>query len=147
MPKDRFTKDELGIILQAVREAEKNTSGEIRVHIDSHCEKTNVLDRASEVFAKLKMHKTALRNGVLIYVALDDHKLAVIGDGGINGKVPAGFWDETIQLMSGYFKDGRFVEGIAAGVEKAGNQLKAYFPYQKDDTNELSDDISFGGNK
>ncbi|MEQ9187931.1 MAG: TPM domain-containing protein, partial [Cryomorphaceae bacterium] len=99
---------------------------------------------AVEMFEKLGMTKTEQRNGVLILVALDDHKFAIIGDTGINEKVPKGFWNDTKELMIGHFKEGRIVDGIIEGITDAGEQLKQYFPYQKDDTNELKDDISYG---
>ena len=112
------------------------------MHIENRS-KIEVLDRAADVFAELKMHKTALRNGVLIYVALLDHKLAILGDAGINSKVPTGFWDSIKTNMVEKFKQGAITEGICEAVITAGEQLKAYFPYQENDVNELPDDISF----
>lgn len=141
-PEKRFTEEQKKLMVQAIKDAETNTSGEIRIHFDNHCKK-EVLDRAAEVFAELKMHKTELRNGVLIYVALDDKKLAVLGDAGINAKVPADFWERMKTEMVERFKQGLIAEGVCRGAEIAGEQLKHYFPYQKDDVNELSDDISF----
>ena len=101
------------------------------------------LDRAAKYFAQLEMHKTKLRNGVLIYVATVDRKFAIIGDAGINKVVPADFWDTTKEDMLSHFKYGNLVEGIVTGVTKAGEQLKKYFPYLLDDRNELPDDIAF----
>jgi uncharacterized membrane protein len=89
------------------------------------------------------MHKTELRNGVLFYIAIEDHKFSIIGDQGINEKVPSDFWESTRDLMLNYFKQGEFLKGICQGIEKAGEQLKSHFPFQSDDTNELSNDISF----
>lgn len=129
-------------MVAAIQQAEKATSGEIRVHIENHCRK-NVLDRAADVFAQLKMHKTAARNGVLVYVALEDRKLAILGDAGINAKVPANFWEGIKIRMVEQFKQGLITEGICEAVLSAGNALKTYFPYQTDDKNELPDDISF----
>lgn len=129
-------------MVAAIQQAEKDTSGEIRVHIENHS-KIKVLDRAADVFAELKMHKTALRNGVLIYVALLDHQLAILGDAGINTKVPSNFWDSIKNNMVEKFKQGLITEGICEAVIAAGEQLKTYFPYQEDDVNELPDDISF----
>lgn len=129
-------------MVAAIQQAEKATSGEIRVHIENHCRK-NVLDRAADVFAQLKMHKTAARNGVLVYVALEDRKLAILGDAGINAKVPANFWEGIKIRMVEQFKQGLITEGIREAVLSAGNALKIYFPYQTDDKNELPDDISF----
>lgn len=141
-PEKQFTTEQKETMVNAIREAEKNTSGEIRIHIENRCKK-EVLDRASEVFAELKMHKTALRNGVLVYIALEDKKLAILGDAGINSKVPSDFWNGIKNQMVEKFKAGEVTEGISEAVLKVGESLKAYFPYQKDDTNELSDDISF----
>lgn len=133
-------------IKNAIRVAETNTSGEIRVHIEKFC-KDDVLDRAAYIFAKLEMHKTKLRNGILFYIAFEDHKFAILGDAGINQKVAENFWDEIKDMMLDKFKQGDFAGGISKGVIKAGEQLKAYFPYEMDDVNELSDEISFGDNK
>ena len=141
-PEKPFTKEQKEAMVAAIQKAEKDTSGEIRVHIENRS-KIEVLDRAADVFAELKMHKTALRNGVLIYVALLDHKLAILGDAGINSKVPTGFWDSIKTNMVEKFKQGAITEGICEAVITAGEQLKAYFPYQENDVNELPDDISF----
>ena len=141
-PSKRFTEEQKQAMVAAIQEAEKNTSGEIRVHSENHTSK-DVLDRAAQVFAELKMHKTALRNGVLIFVALDDKKLAILGDAGTNAKVPADFWDETKNHMVEQFRQGQICEGVCEAVREAGKQLKAYFPYQSDDVNELPDEISF----
>lgn len=138
-----FTKEQKQQITDAIKEAENNTSGEIRVHIEGKC-KVEVLDRAADVFAQLKMHKTELRNGVLFYVALTNHKFAILGDAGINAKVPENFWDEINDLVLSFFKEEKYAEGLANGILKAGEQLKAHFPVSKDDINELSDEISFG---
>jgi uncharacterized membrane protein len=140
-----FTEENKLQITNAIRVAETNTSGEIRVHIEKYC-KGDVLDRAAYIFEKLKMHKTELRNGVLFYVAIDDHKFAILGDVGINQKVPDDFWEEIKNDVFEKFKEGKYSEGLAEGIVKAGEQLKAHFPYQDDDVNELSDEISFGKN-
>lgn len=145
MPTDRLSSEDKELIVQAIKEAEKNTSGEIRVHLENHC-KTDVLDRASEIFATLKMHETKLRNGVLFYLALKDHKFAILGDSGINKKVPEHFWEEIRDFMVSAFKDGKYAYGLSEGIKMAGLQLKAHFPYQSNDRNELSDDISFNKN-
>jgi uncharacterized membrane protein len=138
-----FTEEDKLQITNAIRVAETNTSGEIRVHIEKFC-KGNVLDRAAYIFEKLEMHKTKLRNGVLFYVAVDDRKFAILGDAGINMKVPENFWEEITNDVISRFKEGKYAEGIADGVIEAGEQLKEHFPYQSDDVNELSDEISFG---
>lgn len=145
MPKDTLTEEEKKSIVAAIREAELNTSGEIRVHLENHCKK-DVLDRAAEVFATLHMHETELRNGVLFYLALKDHRLAILGDKGLNNKVPEHFWEDIRDLMITRFKEGKYAEGLAEGIRMAGQQLKSHFPYQADDRNELSDDISFKKN-
>lgn len=143
MAKDLFTEQEKQQIVAAIKEAEKNTSGEIRVHIERKC-KEDVLDHAAFMFEELEMHQTELRNGVLIYLAYEDRQLAILGDAGINLKVPKGFWDVTRDIMIAEFKNGNFAKGLSDGILKAGEQLKTHFPYQQDDVNELSDDISFG---
>lgn len=140
-----FTKSDEQRILNAIAEAENRTSGEIRVHIERTCKKDPYTE-AVEVFEKLGMTNTELRNGVLILVSLDDHKFAIIGDKGIDEKVPKGFWAETKELMLGHFKQGHIVDGIIEGITDAGHQLKQYFPLQEDDKNELNDDISYGTN-
>ncbi len=137
-----FTKEQQAQILAAVKEAELSTSGEVRIHIETNCPE-DVLDRAAWIFGKLGMNKTAERNGVLFYLAVNDRKFAVIGDAGINAKVPADFWNETKELMASNFKQGRFTEGLSEAVILAGKQLKTHFPYSRDDKNELSDEISF----
>ncbi len=140
-----FTEEDKLQITNAIRVAETNTSGEIRVHIEKHC-KGNVLDRAAYIFEKLKMHKTELRNGVLFYMAIEDKKFAILGDVGINQKVPDNFWEEIKNDVFEAFKEKRYAEGLANGIIKAGEQLKEHLPYQDDDVNELSDEISFGKN-
>lgn len=143
MKPDKFlTAEQQETVVAAVRLAEKGTSGEIRVHIDGEC-KGDPVKRAEEVFAKLGMHKTQLRNGVLIYLACNTRVFAIIGDKGIDDLVPEGFWQDVIDSMSGEFRQGRFAEGLAKAALMAGEKLKAYFPYQEDDVNEQPDDISF----
>jgi len=141
-----FSKEEKEKIKGAVQEAELSTSGEIRVHLDNHC-KEDVMDRAAWWFAKLKMHKTEQRNGVLFYLAVKDKKFAILGDAGINAATTDDFWDHIKEKMLGLFSEGKFADGLTEGILMAGQALKEHFPYQKDDVNELSDDISFGGDK
>lgn len=140
-----FSKEEKKQIADAIAQAELNTSGEIRLHVEGRC-KIDVLDRAAYVFAQLKMHETAQRNGVLFYLAVYDRKFAILGDAGINQLVPENFWDEIKETMLGFFKEGKFADGLSTGILMAGQQLKANFPYQKDDVNELTDEISFDKN-
>ena len=137
-----FTEEQQAQILAAVKEAENETSGEIRVHIETFC-REDVLDRAAWIFKKLGMHSTAERNGVLFYLAISDKKFAVIGDAGINSKVPVGFWDDVKELLQENFRSGRFTEGLSDGIILAGTHLKKHFPHRKDDVNELPDEISF----
>jgi len=130
-------------IKSAILTAEKNTSGEIRVHLDNYCE-GDVLDRAALIFETLKMHKTGKRNGVLFYLAIRDKKFAILGDAGINAVTPDDFWDKIKDTMLLSFSKDDFTEGICKGIEMAGKALKDHFPYHDKDINELSDDISFG---
>lgn len=138
-----FSSEDQEKIVAAIKTAELNTSGEIKVHIEAHC-KFDSVDRAADVFNKLGMANTELRNGVLIYLAIKDHRFAIIGDKGINEKVPENFWNETRDLMQKKFREQKFTEGLVEGILKAGEQLKSHFPYSKSDTNELNDQISFG---
>jgi uncharacterized membrane protein len=142
-PEDFFSKKDQQLIIQAIQDAEKNTSGEIRVHLEAKC-RGDVMDRAAFIFEKLKMHETELRNGVLFYLALDNQKFAILGDAGINEVTPDDFWDEIKDEMLTLFKESKFREGLVRGIGMAGDALKNYFPYQSDDVNELSDEISFG---
>jgi len=144
--KELFTDELKKQVVQAIEQAELNTSGEVRVHVDDHC-KGNVLDRAAYIFEKLEMQKTELRNGVLFYLAVADRKFAILGDAGINQKVPANFWDEIKNDVIAHFKEGDFAGGLSQGIIKAGEQLKAHFPYQEDDVNELDNEISFDDEK
>lgn len=115
------------------------------MHVESRC-KEEVLDSAAYWFEKLEIHKTEQRNGVLFYLAMEDHKFAILGDAGINAKVPENFWDEIREYMLTKFKNGQFVDGLTEAILRAGEQLRVHFPYQTDDVNELSDEISFGKN-
>jgi len=142
-PSTFFTKEQKKQITNAIKEAELNTSGEIRLHVEKRC-KINVLDRAAYIFDKLKMHKTEKRNGVLFYLAVDDHKFAILGDAGINQVTPDDFWDEIKDIVLDHFKEEKYADGLSKGIRMAGEALKEHFPYQTDDVNELSDDISFG---
>jgi len=138
-----LSKEDEQQVVQAIQSAESLTSGEIRVHIESVC-RGNVLDRAAWLFKSLDMHKTELKNGVLIYLSTKDRKFAIIGDAGINAVVPAGFWDDVRDLMISYFTKGDLVRGFVLGIEQVGEKLKTFFPRQDNDINELSNEISFG---
>ena len=138
-----FNEEQKKLITDAIKEAELNTSGEIRVHIESSC-KEDVLDRAAYMFEKLAIHKTELRNGVLFYLSISDKKFAILGDAGINAVTPDNFWEEIKETIINHFKKDEFDIGLSTGIKMAGQALKEHFPYQKDDVNELSDEISFG---
>ena len=132
-------------IVEAIKQAEQNTSGEIKVHIENHC-RGDVEQRSLTVFNKLKLNETKLRNGVLIYLAIKDRKFAILGDEGINNVVENGFWNDVKDMMLSHFKEGNFTEGLEQGILRCGEKLKTYFPYQTDDTNEIPDDISYENN-
>ncbi|MDA3953291.1 MAG: TPM domain-containing protein [Bacteroidales bacterium] len=138
-----FNEEQKKLITDAVTEAELNTSGEIRVHIESDCKEV-VLDRAAFIFEKLEIHKTELRNGVLFYLSISDNKFAILGDAGINAVTPDNFWEEIKETVINHFKKSKFDIGLSTGIKMAGQALKEHFPYQKEDINELSDEISFG---
>lgn len=140
---DFLNQEEEREIVKAICVAEKNTSGEIRVHI----EKTTTLDafdRAKEVFHQLKMDETQLKNGVLIYVAVEDKTFVICGDQGINDIVENDFWNTTKEIMVANFKEGNFKQGLINGILSAGEELKKHFPWAENDTNELSNEISKG---
>jgi uncharacterized membrane protein len=141
---DQFDKDDQKQIVAAIQEAERQTSGEIKVHIEKNCPDADVMERAKVVFGTLGMHTTKDQNGVLFYLAYEDRKFAILGDKGIYEKVPQGFWESTREKMREHFRKHEFTEGLCEGILEAGSQLKKYFPYQSDDTNELPDDVSFG---
>lgn len=128
-------------IVQAILEAEKNTSGEIRVHIESHT-RLEHFKRAKAIFHLLKMDNTKDENGVLIYVAVNDRKFVIYGDRGIDRVVPKNFWDDTKETIQHQFEDGNFKQGIIAGILSAGQELEAYFPWNHGDKNELSNEVS-----
>lgn len=130
-------------IVAAIGKAEKNTSGEIRVHIEKEIS-VAAIDRAMEVFRNLNMENTQERNGVIIYVAVKSKQFAIYGDKGINDKVSDDFWDCTKDVMAGHFKNGNFKQGLIDGILNAGEQLKKHFPYQDNDKDELSNEISRG---
>jgi len=142
-PKEFLGKENEVLIVKTIEKAEHQTSGEIRVHVESKC-RGEVLDRAAWLFKKLKMHETKDRNGVLIYLSINDRKFAIIGDAGINKVVPEGFWNDIKEMMIDHFKKGEFAIGLVEGIEKTGEHLKQYFPWQEDDVNELPDEISYG---
>lgn len=140
---DFLTEKEEQEIIQAIISAEKNTSGEIRVHIENHTEKVP-FERAQEVFYTLKMENTQNRNGVLFYVGVSDHSFVILGDKGINDLVEPDFWDKTKDVVISHFRNGHYKQGLVEGILKAGTKLKALFPYDISDSNELPNEISKG---
>lgn len=140
---DFLTKAEEQEIVSAIGIAEKNTSGEIRVHIEKQTS-IAAIERAVEVFHQLQMEQTQDRNGVIIYVAVKSKQFAIYGDKGINEKVPSDFWDKTKDTIISHFKKGNFKQGLIDGILNAGEQLQKYFPYDEGDTDELSNEISKG---
>jgi uncharacterized membrane protein len=140
---DFLTKEEEQEIVEAIRMAEKETSGEIRVHIEKETP-IDAYDRAMEVFHQLKMDQTQLKNGVLIYLAVKDKNFIICGDKGINDVVTSDFWDCTKDIMVAHFKNGNFKQGLIDGIQRAGEQLSKYFPWEHGDTDELSNEISKG---
>jgi uncharacterized membrane protein len=141
--KDFFSVRDQEAIKQAIGNAERETSGEIRVHVENVFS-GEVLDRAAYIFDKLGMSKTTQRNGVLIYLAIKNRKFAIIGDSGINKVVPDNFWDDIKTAMLNQFREGRFTEGLIEAISQSGQHLKKHFPHTKGDANELPDEISFG---
>jgi len=138
-----LSKEEEQAVVEAIKSAEKNTSGEIRVHIDPSSEQ-HPMERSKEVFLDLKMNETEAKNGVLFYLAVKEHQFAVLGDSGIDKVVSDDFWDTTKELVISEFRKGDFAKGLQLGIAEAGKRLKEFFPYQSDDINELSDEISKG---
>jgi uncharacterized membrane protein len=143
IPQTFLSSEDRELIVYAIREAEKQSPGEILVYFERHC-KIDPMGRAVQLFDKLKMNATAERSGILIYVAYIDHVFAIIGDEGINAKVPANFWDETKTVMQDFFQKGKFREGLVEGINLSGGQLSKFFTSGKLDKNEISDDIVMG---
>jgi uncharacterized membrane protein len=145
MPEHFFTEAQKKAITDSIAAAEEMTSGEIRVHLEARCGE-DVLDHAAFIFEQLGMHKTELRNGVLFYISFEDHKLAIIGDVGINRSVPADFWESIRNHMVAEFKNGNYATGLSEAIRMAGAQLAQHFPKGESNPNELSNDISYGNN-
>lgn len=144
-PADYFSPAEREEICQAITEAEKKTSGEIRVFIEGNCSQDNPLNRAQEVFAQLKMEATAARNGVLIYLAMNDHRLAVFGDEGIHARLGQDWWQQEVNTAIARFREQQFVPGLVNMIHDIGDALRTHFPYdEKGDSNELPNEIVLG---
>jgi uncharacterized membrane protein len=141
--RDLFSKEEMEDIQQAITWAELDTSGEIRVHIEDTCV-GDPMERAREIFFKLGMESTELRNGLLFYLATESRKFAILTDEGIRAQITNGFWDVINQKMLNLFREGRFTEGLCEGITFAGEQLRKLFPRRKKDKNELPDEVTFG---
>ncbi|XVJ66276.1 MAG: TPM domain-containing protein [Lacibacter sp.] len=139
-----FTDEEEQRIVAAIRAAEKRTSGEIRVFVESRCSYVDAVDRAAEIFFGLKMEQTEDRNGVLLYIATKDHQLAIYGDKGIHEKVGTAFWNKEVQKILSEFSKQNFADGIVTVITEIGEALVTHFPYENEDRNELPDDIVFG---
>ncbi|RXK50781.1 TPM domain-containing protein [Aquirufa rosea] len=137
------SQDQQAEIIKAIKQAELHTSGEIRVHIESHCE-GHPIERSKVLFFQLGMNQTDLQNGVLVYLAIKDRKYAIIGDKGIDARVNPEFWETIRDEMRPYLAKNEIGAGLAWGVRRIGEVLTQYFPYQKDDINELTDELSFG---
>ena len=137
------SKESQRLIVDAIKRAELETSGEIRVHIESKLKKEDPIERALYIFHKLKMHETDARNAVLIYVAYESRKLAIVGDKGINDLVGENYWNDAKDIIVSNFSKDEYVLGIVSAIEKVGNSLKVFFPYKEGDVNEQSDEVSF----
>ena len=144
-PKKFFSADEQERILLAIQKAEDHTSGEIRLHLEGRCPTNEPLDHAKDLFFKLGMDKTDQRNGVIIYIATASHRFAILGDEGIHRVVPDNFWRDVRELMVTRFQEEDFCGGVIEGIARVGEKLHEFFPWQSDDVNELTDEISFGG--
>jgi len=136
-----LAEDEQRRVRQAIAAAERVTSGEIRVHLEDRCE-DDLLDHAAFIFRELNMDRTRERNGVLIYVSAADHRVAVIGDAGINAHADQGFWDEVLAILIERFRQGRHADGLVEAIERVGEKLRAHFPFRRDDRDELSNEVS-----
>lgn len=133
-------------IIEAISRAENRTSGEIRIHLEKECDRDDSLARASRIFHELGMDQTELQNGVLIYIATEDHQASVYAGKGIHRQVEEHFWEDVLELLLDHFKEDKYEEGIIKAVEKVGEKLRELFPYREGDVNELSDDISYNDN-
>lgn len=143
--KEFFTEEENKLLVEAIQKAEHQTSGEVRVFVESKCRYVDAIDRAREIFVSLKMNETELRNATLIYIAVKHKQVAVYGDEGIHQKVGETYWRKVVEEMLLHFKNQKLVDGICQGIHDLGEALKLYFPYNSDtDKNELPDEIVFG---
>jgi uncharacterized membrane protein len=140
-----FSEEENTQIVEAIQKAEQQTSGEVRIFVESRCKYVEAVDRAQEIFFSLKMNETELRNGTLVYVAIKDRQAAVFGDQGIHEKVGYRYWKDTVDGMLLHFRNEKLIDGLCQGIHDLGQALKLYFPYNSEtDKNELPDEIVFG---
>ena len=136
-----LSEDDLDAVARAVAAAEKQTSAEVRVHLDHACP-GDALPRAIKVFERLGMHKTPERHGVLVYISVTDRKLAVIGDKGIHERVGEAYWRELVDAVRDRMRGERPRDGLVHAVSELGAVLGRHFPRRPDDTNTLSDAVS-----
>lgn len=143
--KEFFNVEEKQMLADAIRHAEKMTSGEVRVFVESRCSYMDAIDRAAELFFQLQMQKTEERNAVLVYVAMKDRQLAILGDEGIHKRVGNDYWNNEVKKMIKNFNRENYAAGISEVVTDIGEALTKHFPFNRDtDKNELPDDIVFG---
>ncbi|QHS62255.1 TPM domain-containing protein [Chitinophaga agri] len=142
--KELLTEAEKQQLVQAIRDAERLTSGEIRLYVESHCKYVNPMERAKEIFLRLGMGNTKRRNGVILYIALKDRQFAILGDKGIHEKVGSAFWVKEAELLVSHFSRNELIAGIDTCIREIGESLCRYFPFEGDDENELPDDIVIG---
>ena len=143
--KEFFSEQEKQQLIDAIQKAEHQTSGEVRIFVESKCKYVDALDRAQEIFVSLKMHETELKNATLVYVAVKDKQVAVLGDEGIHQKVGGQYWKDVVSKMLMHFKKEKLAEGISLAIHDLGEALKTHFPYHSNtDKNELPDEIVFG---
>jgi uncharacterized membrane protein len=143
--KEFFSEAEKQQLVEAIQKAERRTSGEVRVFVESKCRFVNPVDRAQEIFFNLKMNETALRNATLLYVAVKDKQAAVFGDEGIHRKVGEKYWTDVVSKMLLQFRNQKLIDGVCQGIHDLGEALQFYFPYESStDKNELPDEIVFG---
>lgn len=143
--KEFFSQEENDMIVQSIRDAERQTSGEVRVFVESHCKFIDPLDRALEIFTQLKMENTQQRNGVLFYVAMKDRQLAIFADSGIHSATGSQYWEDVVKQILSLFNNESYAIGVKACITKIGDALKTHFPYDAEtDKNELPDEIIFG---
>jgi uncharacterized membrane protein len=139
-----FTPEQQQLMVEAIRKAEKNTSGEVRLFVESKCNYVDPVDRAKEIFFNLKMDQTKDRNAVLFYLAMDDRQLALFADEGIYQRLGAKYWNDEVRKIIGAFTKDDYIGGICRVINNIGSALQNEFPYESDDKNELPDEIIFG---